>query len=325
MENDDNATNTEQQQEEKVAESLSRIDIVAEPEGATSLPDNFPAIDDDDETLEEAPAELPDAAPEAKVCEAQGVAEEMPNPEVSVEQNPEEMAVTMSGVRKKSRPMPSYENDSVVVNGTKRKVRNNPPQIPTDNEYFHIWHASEGGGVAGEAVFDAPPLPPKNALSGNGLHRPLERSWPPRVPRHTKPSSEFSFDIIDTDEALLTLPTEVNITDQVNFVPGEFFSEHRQTATLKPGKFIDCDFAPLATPETDGSLSDRAVESNSGHQTPKLKPLMKKKIGPDNYISTILAKKVVEQVEKPLEPIDMEANGLALGEFLLFIDGILLF
>ncbi|XP_059617829.1 E3 ubiquitin-protein ligase HECW2 isoform X1 [Phlebotomus argentipes] len=223
--------------------------------------------------------------------------------------------VTMSGVRRKSRPVPSYENDSVVVNGTKRKVRSSDrmaaPQIPPDNEYYHIWHASEGGG--GDEDFEAPPLPPKN--SGNGLHRPLERSWPPRVSRQTKPMCDFSFDIIDTDEALLSLPTDVSMADQVAFVPGEFFTEQRQTATLKPGKSIECDFAPLATPETDGSLSDRMAENSagSGGQTPKLKPLMKKKIGPDNYISTILAKKVVEQSENVEETEETaEANGLTL-------------
>lgn len=60
-----------------------------------------------------------------------------------------------------------------------------------------------------------------------------------------------------------------------------------------------CDSAPLATPETDGSLlSDRplAAQHQQQHQrgsspgnatAGKLRPLLKKKIGPDNYICTI--------------------------------------
>uniref|UniRef100_A0A1B0CYF5 Uncharacterized protein n=1 Tax=Phlebotomus papatasi TaxID=29031 RepID=A0A1B0CYF5_PHLPP len=260
----------------------------------------------------EATAEPPEDNPGA--TEAATVSETVfPSPaEVHSPSESTSVPLTMSGVRRKSRPMPSYENDSVVVNGTKRKVRNSDARMPgpTDSEYFHIWHASEGGGED----FEAPPLPPKNIGGGNGLHRPLERSWPPRISRLTKPMCEFSFDIIDTDEALLSLPTDVSSADQVNFVPGEFFTEHRQTATLKPGKSIDCDFAPLATPETDGSLSDRMAENSggSGGHTPKLKPLMKKKIGPDNYISTILAKKVVEQCENAEEGDEVaEANGLS--------------
>lgn len=153
---------------------------------------------------------------------------------------------------------------------------------------------------------DAPPLPPR--VSVNHLHRPLERSWPPRISRTNKPPSEvFSFDIIDTDEPFVAGGETSPDCDQVDFVPGEFFEERRHAGDGQANKnirSIEDSGAPLATPETDGSLSESTnVLRLSGFaksiETVKLKPLLKKKIGPDNYISTILYQKVIQTSPAP--------------------------
>lgn len=205
----------------------------------------------------------------------------------------------------------------------------------------------------------APPLPPRtfyhnkfknnNIINSKKLHRPLERSWPPRVSRNNKPFTNidaFNFDIIDIDEPNFRCTTNtIERCDQIEFVPGEFFDkrqhlsndcqqtsnknlQHTTTTTVINGPD---DNAPLATPETDGSLSEcnaskltntalqqqqqqlqlqqsqqqqlppsssstfiSPVQSMKQFETIKLKPLLKKKIGPDNYISTILSQKVIQ-------------------------------
>lgn len=155
-------------------------------------------------------------------------------------------------------------------------------------------------------TIDAPPIPPR--VSVKHLHRPLERSWPPRISRANKPPSEvFSFDIIDTDEPFVAGGDTSPDCDQVDFVPGEFFEERRHAGDGQANKnirAIEDNGAPLATPETDGSLSETTnVLRLSGFAKPietvKLKPLLKKKIGPDNYISTILYQKVIQTSPAP--------------------------
>lgn len=172
-------------------------------------------------------------------------------------------------------------------------------------------------------------------------HRPLERSWPPKIHRVNKSNADaFTFDIIDTDDEPLFCSVDVaRDCDQVDFIPGEFFEERRHTGdgqAQKTSKAVD-DNAPLATPETDGSLSESNVlrlGAPARHfETIKLKPLLKKKIGPDNYISTILSQKVVQspppismytfpQDDLPGTSVDRsdiensyESNGL-IGEFI---------
>lgn len=139
-----------------------------------------------------------------------------------------------------------------------------------------------------------------NVISNASLfHRPLERSWPPRAMPKPPSTDNFQFDIIDTDDPVNSSNDIVPDTQRVDFVPGEFFEERTTFAvengqTLKPNRERE-ECAPLATPETDGSLSETNVLRLGAPKTPEnviLKPLLKKKIGPDNYISTILTQKV---------------------------------
>lgn len=145
----------------------------------------------------------------------------------------------------------------------------------------------------------APPLPPRNSINSSQFHRPLERSWPPRISRNNKPNANdtFTFDIIDTDEPVVGTTDEACDAERVDFIPGEFFEERRYAGDGQAHRTIRDDLAaPLATPETDGSISESNVLRLGGMpktpETVKLKPLMKKKIGPDNYISTILTQKI---------------------------------
>lgn len=180
------------------------------------------------------------------------------------------------------------------MNGTKKKIRANGSVIHkspslSSQDYYAIWTAHSPS--------------PCGAVS----HRPLERSWPPRIAQGNKSNPEsFTFDIVDTDEPLFG-PVEAIDCDQVDFIPGEFYAERRYAGDGQAQKgakiFVD-ENAPLATPETDGSLSDSnvmrlatATGARGGSpqtvETIKLKPLLKKRIGPDNYISTILSQKVI--------------------------------
>lgn len=206
----------------------------------------------------------------------------------------------------------STESQDNVINGTKKKVRVNSgsksPSISA-HEYYTIWTAHSPC-PDDEINGSAPPLPPRTVGSPLGkappaAHRPLVRSWPSRtMPRNLKPNTDsFSFDIVDTDEPQFG-PVEATDFDQVDFIPGEFYEERRHAGDGQAHKVhanvTGCaggaeENAPLATPETDGSLSE-CTRLGGGVPTEiiKLKPLLKKKIGPDNYISTILSQKVVQ-------------------------------
>lgn len=230
-----------------------------------------------------------------------------------------------SGVRRKSKPPSQNTNndtsDSIIssTNGTKRKIRSNGclKNSPSScHDYYSIWTAHEPPPCDPSAtsdnenfldetlILDAPPIPPRISMN-NHKHRPLERSWPPRVSRTNKPIESFSFDIIDTDEPFVVGDASPDC-DQVDFVPGEFFEERRHAGDGQANRNIksleDNNGAPLATPETDGSLSESTniLRLGMGHTKPmetiKLKPLLKKKIGPDNYISTILYQKVIQTI-----------------------------
>lgn len=230
-----------------------------------------------------------------------------------------------SGVRRKevitSGNTPSTESS----NGTKKKIRSSTAamakptsQMAQQQDYYNIWTARESyesnpeemliiedldvmPSPTSQAITAAPPLPPRNSSQ---LHRPLERSWPPRISRSNKPNSNdtFSFDIIDTDEPVAGSVDDVvcDTTDRIDFIPGEFFEERRCAGDGQVHRTIREELtAPLATPETDGSLSESNFHRMGGGmpktpETVKLKPLLKKKIGPDNYISTILTQKVTQ-------------------------------
>lgn len=138
---------------------------------------------------------------------------------------------------------------------------------------------------------------------GNGIfHRPLERSSPRIVRQQAHSSDSFSFDIVDTDDPNFSNYETTSDVECVDFIPGEFFEERRQPCdgqADKKGRREEI-AAPLATPETDGSLSDHNNVLRLGGppklslEPIKLRPLLKKKIGPDNYISTILTQKVIQ-------------------------------
>lgn len=240
-------------------------------------------------------------------------------------------SVQCSGVRRKSSAAKfgaaeySDKSPDIVSNGTRRKIRPNScnvlksPSLSTQ-DYYNIWTSREN--YENNNPSDIEPvdstiangistLPTKNTLQPEKqLHRPLERSWPPRAIRNNKSnnSEAFSFDIVDTDDPLFQV--EAPDYDQVDFIPGEFFEERRHAGDgqANKGNKANEENAPLATPETDGSLSESHVIRLGGvprsHETIKLKPLLKKKIGPDNYISTILSQKVVEtNYNFPLEEV----------------------
>lgn len=263
-----------------------------------------------------------------------------------------------SGVRRKSKPVLPPEQE-ISTSGTKKKIRpNGSLRSPSsssivNNEYYTIWTARENYSMDDDTALDdivSQPLPHRSPTSVVVIqqHRPLERSWPPKMHRSNKSNADsFSFDIIDTDDEPLFCGVEVaRDCDQVDFIPGEFFEERRHAGdgqAQKISKNLDApeNFgytfdAPLATPETDGSLSESNVLRLGAparqFETIKLKPLLKKKIGPDNYISTILSQKVVQspppiamytfpQDELPGTSVDRnlensyESNGL-IGEFI---------
>lgn len=234
-----------------------------------------------------------------------------------------------SGIRRKSSTKEvtaaayahsAASTESSSGNGTKKKIRAANTLAMADKqqqpqEYYSIWTARETYEtnpeevliiedldlmVASTETVAAPPLPPRNSINSSQIHRPLERSWPPRISRNNKPnSSEFTFDIIDTDEPVIGTTDDPCDVERIEFIPGEFFEERRYAGDGQAHRTIrerDDFAAPLATPETDGSISESNMLRMGGMQktpeTVKLKPLLKKKIGPDNYISTILTQKV---------------------------------
>lgn len=214
---------------------------------------------------------------------------------------------------------PTLDGGETVGVGAKRKIRPvggvvRPECVSRD--YYAIWTAHRPG----------PQSLNTSTAGSTAKHRPLERSWPPRrasgqancsplrTPSPHRCSAAapfcgdvFHFDIVDTDDPPGTDQTDgadprIATAACIDFEPGEFFADNARHAgdgqpqammmthmsDGRPGFAVVSnaparDNAPLATPETDGSMvSDRV------RQTPKLKPLLKKRIGPDHYISTIL-------------------------------------
>ncbi|XP_048479602.1 uncharacterized protein LOC105392491 isoform X3 [Plutella xylostella] len=248
-----------------------------------------------------------------------------------------------TGVRKKC-PPPVDTGGGQNLNGVKKKVKgNNGSLSPTSpgTEYYKIWspknpckimkfvydvEGAGGAGVAGEAA-PGPPLPPRLA------HKPLERQHalsPPQVPRHrkpkklTKPEDAFTFELIDTDEQCFT---DNNITNSAilqgginDFKPGEFYAGKQAAMPSTTAAFFrgPQNVAPLATPETDGSLCESTIssiklnkllEDKSAKDVPDGSPSVSrnkimfiKDIGPDNYITTTFARK--DKVCPPSDTMD---------------------
>ncbi|CAG5051193.1 unnamed protein product [Parnassius apollo] len=237
---------------------------------------------------------------------------------------------TSSGVKKKY-PPPVDTGGGLALNGVKKKSKTNSgfdsPTSP-DTEYYKIWSPKnpckimkfvydvEGANVPNEAEKSpVPPLPPRQS------HKPLERKHalsPPQVPRHrkpkkfTKPEDAFTFELIDTDEQFFT-DKNINRSSALqggiyDFKPGEFFSGNHVAMSTSTSFWRDGqNAAPLATPETDGSLCESTISSmklsklkedkrtddvpDGSSSVSRNKMLLIKDIGPDNYISTTFARK----------------------------------
>jgi E3 ubiquitin-protein ligase HECW2 len=153
-------------------------------------------------------------------------------------------------------------------------------------DYFELWSLNDepdGQCLEQNEFADVQPSHSRSSPMFK-YHRPLERSWPPKRDLKTNRHSleDFNFDIIDIDEQLFY---GANLSG-IDFSPGEFFERNKKQKNEKFGKSsIKMDNLmdpPLATPETDGSLSDSLslrgskVSNNSIENTPKhLKGLLK--------------------------------------------------
>lgn len=237
-----------------------------------------------------------------------------------------------SGVKKKC-PPPVDTGGGQALNGVKKKPKAHSGfDSPTSpgTEYYKIWSPKnpckimkfvydvESANVPSEAEKSpVPPLPPRQS------HKPLERSHalsPPLVPRHrkpkklTKPEDAFTFELIDTDEQFFT---DNNITNSAalqaninDFQPGEFYSgkDPAVSSTANFWRIGQQNVAPLATPETDGSLCESSIsniksklnEKPMTDEASRGKVLFIKDIGPDNYITTTFARR-----DKPSPPMDV--------------------
>lgn len=235
---------------------------------------------------------------------------------------------TSSGVKKKC-PPPVDTVGAQALNGVKKKTNTNigfeSPTSP-DTEYYKIWSPQnpckimkfvydvEGANVPNEAQKSpVPPLPPRQS------HKPLERmhALPPIVQRHrkpkklTKPEDAFTFELIDTDEQFFTdnnIANSATLQGNINdFKPGEFYNGAQVPISSTASFLKECqNVAPLATPETDGSLCEstvsmkvsRLVDDKKTSDVPDSAPsasmnsiMFIKDIGPDNYITTTFARK----------------------------------
>ncbi|XP_068630023.1 E3 ubiquitin-protein ligase HECW2 isoform X2 [Battus philenor] len=255
-----------------------------------------------------------------------------------------ECTPTSSGVKKKY-PPPVDTGGGLALNGVKKKSKVNSgfdsPTSP-DTEYYKIWSPKnpckimkfvydvEGANVPNDAQKSpVPPLPPRQS------HKPLERMHalsPPQVPRHrkpkklTKPEDAFTFELIDTDEQFFT-DNNINHSSVLqgginDFKPGEFFSGNQVSMSSTTSFWRDGrNVAPLATPETDGSLCESTISSvklsrlNDERRTTDVpdgspsvsrnKIMFIKDIGPDNYITTTFVRKDkanVTDTEEGLNP-----------------------
>lgn len=158
-----------------------------------------------------------------------------------------------SGVRRKSPIECTTSENSLVISGTKKKVRPNVNAKSPNKEYYQIWNsenpkpapASPILAVDDELFEEAPPLPPRL------LHRPLERSHafliPPVVPRQHKPKKTqqqqqkpedcFGFELIDVDDPPLTLSSSPRLA----LVESPSFELERRLKSSKSTKIIGCD------------------------------------------------------------------------------------
>lgn len=135
--------------------------------------------------------------------------------------------VFCSGVRRKAISVNHQEKEP--KNGTKKKVRKSPVQE------YQLWNTEENdlGDITAIVNF----------------HRPLERSYP-QTSKNLRISSpdDFGFDIIDIDELRYTAEP---VAQGIGFLEG---ANNDRKPTIE--QIIENIHPPLATPETDGSLSE---------------------------------------------------------------------
>lgn len=156
-----------------------------------------------------------------------------------------------SGVRRKA--ILTNNVDKEPRNGTKKKVRPNGCFIKSPVQDFQLWNIGKCSTT-------------KETDLGEGItaivnfHRPLERSYPSSN-RNSKSQSEhfsdeFGFDIIDIDELGISDPLSTGI-DLVDIGSSSSSDrKHDRKPTIE--QIIENIHPPLATPETDGSLSENA-------------------------------------------------------------------
>lgn len=210
-----------------------------------------------------------------------------------------------SGVRRKAKPLNSSSDPDVTLNGVKKKIKNQTAGCSASNsDHFNIWIAREcfeNNPVETVIEDPQPSETPQNDASklNKQFHRPLERSWPPKNGRGSKPTNDvFKFDIVDIDESGLSNDADIlyNLNNVSRESPCEFFDSIDSAMGRKDSDYSNT--SQHCTPSANSSLA----ESNStlGLGMPsyldspgvKYKPVLKKKIGPDNYINTITTRKV---------------------------------
>lgn len=168
-----------------------------------------------------------------------------------------------SGVRRKA----FITNNNVEKeprNGTKKKIRPNGCFM----QDFQLWNLAKSSTEETELS--------DGLTAFVNYHRPLERSYPPVTKnlrdRLSLESDDFGFDIVDLDELGISDP----ITTGLDLVDISSNNESRKS-NRKPTfeKLIESIHPPLATPETDGSMSEN---------TP-IKMLLKRTLGNSNESS----------------------------------------
>lgn len=154
-----------------------------------------------------------------------------------------------SGVRRKAIAT-STNIDKEPRNGTKKKVRPNGCFIKSPIQEFQLWNI---GGKCSETELG------EGITAIVNFHRPLERSYPgsSQLTKNFKITSEnfsddFGFDIIDIDELGISDTLSSDLVD-INSVSDK---KHERKPTIE--QIIENIHPPLATPETDGSLSENA-------------------------------------------------------------------
>ncbi|XP_049823144.1 E3 ubiquitin-protein ligase HECW2-like isoform X2 [Aethina tumida] len=185
----------------------------------------------------------------------------------------------LSGVKKKQLNGMITSESTESIGGTKKKIRSKAKS--PNKEYYQIWTAYSPTDDETKDITcmdfaeNAPPLPPRT------LHRPLERShalsdsFKPPVHRQNKPRAmqkledTFGFELIDTDE----------------------------------------DYKSYSTASTASSLSDVDVNATPTHKIKAAFLDNSKKIGSDNYVTTVLSKADAQfPPHLPLENKDSQSS-----------------